>query len=291
MASTLLGVKPGTLEGLEEVADRTLRRTYRRTYWVQADSDDDREPSILLCPGLPQIKEPFVGGHDSDDTALCSRRVPRHVDKTKRLWEVDIEYSTDETDDEEDDEEDPIDLPVEVEWDFETIEEVCVNDVETGLPITTSAGEKFADPPVTRPRAIPILTCSRYELTFTAATILAYVNKVNDAEFLGFTEKQALCAGIRARKVSIKGRRLWHVTYTFKFNTAESQYAKGWQLELLDNGSYFLFADEVVTFEDLNGNPRMGNLDGSGGQADQGEEEFVIADVFETADFSALNLE
>lgn len=222
MATTLLGIKRGTPQlNLEGGTVATTK--YSRTYLISSDAPTtDDEITVLNTTGLPDLYDTWAGDTNTDSTAIV-RRINVYADEhTRSLWYVDVEYDS-ETDASADQPQtggsggsDPVDLSPEIEWDYETIERESPFDAY-GKYYATSAGEPYPGQ-LTVPRSIAVLTYSRWQASFTAATIIAYVDHVNSTVFSGGAEKTVLMAGIRARIRRIQGVNLWWVTYTMKYD-------------------------------------------------------------------------
>lgn len=250
-------------------------------YKFVSDSEADREDDVASATGCPAIG-------DASTIMSGARCISRRITEVDRLvWEVEAEFSQNYKTTPSDTA--PWSRDPEVSWSFETVEEPLLFDAQTTTKaIQNSAGEGL--PPISRPIAVPVLTISRYETSFSASTILSYVNFVNDATFFGASAGQALCSGISATKETQQGTDCWKVTYTFKFKMD----SYGWTARILDQGSYYwtgtVGSSEKKPFSDDALNPIIGNLDGSGGKNATTTPVFVTFERYDEADFSTLSL-
>jgi hypothetical protein len=145
------------------------------------------------------------------------------------------------------------------EWSHETVEEALLYDaLDANQPIVNSVGEPLF---ISAPVAIPVLTITRWQTSFSPTVILNYVNRTNSDEFWGAAVGQALLAGVSDREDVVDGRRLRLVTYTIKFRM--DQY--GWKARLLDHSTWYWdnTLNRYQRFTDDAGNPITGNLNGS----------------------------
>lgn len=252
-------------------------------------TNDDADVGQVLLAQLPY--QPGVLFEDGV-SRLVRMKLKRHAE-TRFMHFLDLEYDP-RGEDATEQNQPPENRTPEWAWDFETIERIITQDVN-GVPTVNGVGEPFE---LTVPRALPVLTIERWEQTFDPNTILNYMNKVNDAAFWGAPVGTALMAGIRDRKDT---QEIWNgvfyrkVTYTIKFALpfiADS--LEGWKEILLNRGTFFY--DDIdpalkFHFTDENGAQITGNLDAQGfALADGLPPELLRFDIFEEADFSALNL-
>ena len=209
MTDTLLGITfDCTMDETYNEDKFRIDREHTATYLFQMDSDSDREDDVDGVTGCPQIGDssPIVTG------AKCIKRSFR--ERSPRIWEVEATFSSNYASEPSDT--NPWSRDIEWSWSFETIEEPLLFDAQT----TTKAIQNSALdplPPITRPIAVPVLTISRYESSFSGSTILDYVNYVNDATFWGAGAGKVLCAGITATQETQSGTTVWKVVYVFKF--------------------------------------------------------------------------
>tara|TARA_Y100000310_G_scaffold316852_1_gene369054 strand:+ start:3116 stop:3985 length:870 start_codon:yes stop_codon:yes gene_type:complete len=286
MTTTLLGVQRGTPEATLESGDVT-RTIYNRTFVVFTDSpaNDDEYTVLNNTTGLPSLNDTWSGNDNADSNAICKSLSVINDEKNRSYWYVTAAFdsNTDAAANSNSGNSSPVNLDDDVDWDFETIEEVVHKDIN-GKAVATSADERFTSPPITRIVPISVVTYSRWQTAFAASTIHAYVGKINGPVFLGFATKVAMCAGIRARLRRIRGVPLWRVTYVFKFNPFT------WVAEVLNQGSYYYEdgATEPTPFTDKRGHRTTGNLTLTGGKAAKGFTFYRKFDVHKLVDFNPL---
>lgn len=123
----------------------------------------------------------------------------------------------------------PLDRPLEISFDYESIEEV-VDEDRLGNPVVNSAKDYF-DPPVTRPRRIRVVTCTRYETSFSVSTDESFEDAINTGEFLGAAPRTVKLSPIKRvlMRDPLVGW-LWKSTYEFRYNR------RGWRTRVLDQG-------------------------------------------------------
>jgi hypothetical protein len=275
--------------------------TYRRTYLVRTDNDHIGPRAVSFCPGLPLLNYPFVAPLESDPLVRVVKRSASPHNGHRRLWQVQVEFSSNHGPDDQGEEE-QIELePPDVSFDFGvrmralTGKAEIVGDTENpgaldATGYTNSAGEPF-DPPPEKEEHFPILEISRNELVLDPARIRQYVNTTNEDPFLGGPPNTVKMAGISARKQYKKNLRYWRVTYRMEFREED------WNLKLLDIGSYHLEFDEVLKrvhfiTDDEPPQPRLGLLNGFGRVLDEGfDPQFRVFKIYEQNAFAALQLQ
>jgi hypothetical protein len=251
------------------------------TYVVIMQTEAAREPDVAATPGVP-----FIGS--ASPININARCVSRDITEIGPCtWEVTCTFSTNYRTEPSD--EFPWERLPSWLWGTESVEEPLLCDAQDDTKgILNSAREPLIPP--TSPIAVPVLTISRYESTFTPNTILAYVNKVNSASFWGAAANQAFMAGINATQEILDGWRVWKATYTIKFKID----SRGWRMRLLDQGTYYwtgtVGSSEKKPFGDRAFQQVVGNLNGSGGQNTTASPSFVTYNRYDDADFNQLQL-
>lgn len=277
--------KYGGQEGGDEPARQPgfpAIQTKKRIYQVIADNLNQTEDEILATPGIPQPGE-TIGN------SIVGPRHAREVDADARLWEVEVEFSSN-IDGSGGGDEDPVDLRPQVRWSSETIEIAITTDQVTGLPLENSVGEPFF---ITTPYAVPVRTLTRYErhdvLDHYDALIFEYGNSINSDTFHGWPPWTVLLASIDAYDVVVKGELLTRATYVTKYlsyNQPSTYIPKrryesdvqgpqttieeiGWRASLLNHGTKYLEnaddnPDDAKPFKDADGNRTTGNLNYDG---------------------------
>lgn len=177
---------------------------------------------------------PVLSGH------TCAKVSITRGDDNPGIWEVACEYKTPETQDEDQQDEDPLERDPEIEWSFAQFEEAVEKD-RNGSALLNMLGRPFEG--VTRDAARAVVTITRYEESFSAATALQYANVVNMDDFIGAQPGQALMKPIRAKQIietrtdengePVK-RYYWQVTYEIHFKLDPN----GWKADLLEADVY-----------------------------------------------------
>lgn len=258
MAVKSIGLKNAATSGeriYDPLSTSGTRKTYRDTYLVTVDSTADSEDQVLIAAGIPNIG-------DFGRNGWCVAKSAREVSASALLWEVTCEF----------DSQPPVvtsnypDL-LQWSWSAEDIDLVVFRDVFDGRPIANSVGEKFT---VTTPVAIPVLTVTRIENSFSPLTILNYVNTTNGIPFYGAPIDTALMTDIRDEHAVIDGFYKRRVTYVIKFNLIfdyETGTYPGWTVRPLDIGTrYYEQANNALSTKSFlaDGVPTQGFLNPDG---------------------------
>jgi hypothetical protein len=261
--------------------------SYSLEFCVIADNRSQGPLTIRQTSGLPLVNvTTYAYGGESDTTAICKRKSAKQETKNPLVWMVRCDFDNDpnsRSDDDEQNQPGATNRPPIITWDAEYGEKRMDKDYSSPRKaVVNTVGDVF-DPPPTRPIVYPVLTIRRYQTTFTPATILAFVNKVNQDEFYGADPGAALMAAIRAQQVIEDSVKLWQVEYRIRFDVIDKH-----KLELMSAGP---------RYRETAGGPliRTGgwieNLKADGTKAAAGDEAYVEFKPFQTADFDSLNLE
>jgi hypothetical protein len=244
----------------------------------------------------------YITAAGNDLEARVVRVSPRQADGNRRLWYVEVEYSThfDRIDN-------PFTEPPDIQYSSETFDEPLpgmpkpnftsttesdvvenlIKGVQTPdqtriawtLGIRNSAGHPY-NPPPTRQATRPIVTYSRNEAAFSAAFKVEWEGTVNFLPWNGLKYRQALLRSVDARRQIWKSTQFqagqniykpdilyWRVSYVFALK------AETWDAQILDYGPYYLTwssglanPTEVPTrvqFTTDDGHPTIGLLDNS----------------------------
>ena len=282
--SQVLGIRFGcnSSETFDEESKQTSQE-HEATYVVEMDTETQRENDVAGVSGVPWVgmPSPILSG------GFCAGRTMTEVGP--KIWEVTASFKTSSKSKPSD--EPPWQTQPSWSWGFEVVELPIHEDaMEFDKPIHNSAGERF--PTVTSPVALPVLTITRVEVSFSPDIIMDYVNYVNSAPFWGADTIQALMTGISASPQVIKDLDVWNVTYVIKFNLHPN-----WLLRLLDFGHYSLGAPDddgvyqKVPFGDAANQQILGNLDGHGNKLGQDDSPvFMEFNRYPFTDFNDLNL-
>lgn len=287
-------ISPGSDEGTWEIADNEFgigKKSFSIEYDILADNIDQNEDDIRATPGLPSLWT-FLRG------CYCKSIEVAEENSHALMWKASCEFDSEVNPDEQENE-DPTQAQATWAWSHETEQRNLEKDVK-GKPLQTATREKFF---VDTPFAIPVLTISRYQLTFDPNVILDYVNHVNKTAFWGAPIGSALMAGITDSQQSINGKNYRKVDYVIKFKIdVETGTLKEdtWQLDLLHHGQFYFLdagaADKfgeanMKRFTDSENRPITGNLKLNGERLGSADPEVYLSfERFEEVDFNVLNL-
>jgi hypothetical protein len=117
------------------VGKKSVRKHVRR-FRVITNSPYDGSYEVLSAPGLPRLGSL----HPSDVRAFANHAKADNDAKSKFLWYVTVDYTT-----ERERSENPLSDPAAIEWDSDTTQEIFTKDRQ-GNYILNSAGDVYADP-------------------------------------------------------------------------------------------------------------------------------------------------
>lgn len=293
---TVLGVRQlGQQSGVIELGQDKVVRRYSLEYAVKADNTSQGPLTIRSTTGLPKVGlSTYSYNGESDPYAVCKRKAPTRNTKQPLIWVVRCDFDNDadsQSQENENDDQAATARPATIEWDAEFGDEVLTKDFSAPRKdVVNPVGLQF-DPPVTRRVIYPVLTIQRYEATFNAATILAYIDRTNANAFYGAAAGQALMARIRARQVVEDGDKLWSVTYRIRFAMSPD----GHNHMPLNQSTHYKDGANLLPFE-KGGVPYIGNLNLDGTAAPEGTRTYGGSDGNgfvgnPRKDFGPLNLE
>lgn len=294
--ATFIGPKTGTLRHVETATDDGIVRTASQTYLVQAANTSETAATIMATSGVP----PFFSLFTDDPRLSVKKRQPRRLAKSL-LWEVAIEWSSATKKREEDQEEDqpPTERPPIITIDSEIIKRPFVTDVEDSEKrIVASNGQEFLSTPL-RDVYVTVINYTRYEDEFPLSRINTFQGTVNDALVtigdVDYGKKRVLIPRITADNGSeVDGEWVWSVSYQFKLwpEDVDGDDNGGWMRDFLDQGTFYKTDDdETFHFVDDYGNPRTGNLDGSGNQLEDDDDAVLLwFNEHSLVDFTDLQL-
>jgi hypothetical protein len=177
-----------------------------------------------------------------------------------------------------------------VSWGMAQFQRIAEKDIN-GNDVVNSAGIPF-NPSVQLDDSRPVLQIVRNELTYDETLAGSFRDKVNDADFWGYGEKQVKVANISgSREWNQDIGYYWTVSYEFHIK------AETWKFKILDAGTM-----QIKTGGDTKVSPCLTKdgkpvpepvpLDGSGVQlAVGGTPTYLVFDLYDTADFSTLNFD
>jgi hypothetical protein len=284
----------GNQSGSAELSEDKLINRYSLEYLVIADNTSQGQITILLTSGLPRVGISSYSYHgESHPQALCKRKSAKRDTRNPLLWIVTCDFDNDPDSQSEDDEDTSTPAtskPPVVSWTSEYGEEVLHKDFSSPRKnIVTPAGTPY-DPQYTRRVVYPVCTLTRYQASFTPATILAYEDHVNSESFLGAPAEHALMANIVANRVIEDGVMLWQVTYRVRFAVEPGGYRK-FPLNVDYRYKESPSATEFINTQ----NGQLIPLNADGTKADEGTYTYGGADeegflLYPTADFDDLAL-
>ncbi len=288
----------GEMSGSIELGDKKVIKRYALEYCVIADNTSQGVITIRSTAGLPIVGlSTYSYAGESDLRAICKKKSPRRDTKQPLVWYVRCDFDDDpnsQSDQNETDDINAVDRPTIVTWDSEYGEEVLHRDFSTPRKaIVTPIGHAF-DPPMTKRVIFPVAIIERFEATFAPATIVAYEDHVNSADFFGVAAGRVLMAKITAKQVVEDGSKLWQVTYRLRFAIHEDGFTS---MPLNQDTHYKESAGSSTLKPFLEGGvPYIGNLNADGTKAASGTRTFGGADglgfkPYPSANFAALGLE
>ena len=253
-------------------------REYEVRYLVETTDADDQAITAIDAPGMPRFGSIYQAGNDIDSGAYLSGFSPRLVeeDRSRKLWEVMITYSTIDSQDNPQPGGGAIQFeypwlqPVRVSGSGFKSEELCREHYTnpaagTKEVLTNSAGAFFDDEYVEQANfGITV------ELNYTYAnwdinTTVEYVNSLNSAQFFGGPAGYYKMAPPRwSLTFTGEGVPYWSVQYEF-----EGRFG-GWnEVQKVDEGYWYIDRDDgnrVKRFTDDESMPLSGKgrLDGDG---------------------------
>ena len=282
----LLGEKSGRNYGAAVDGD-----TASRIFLVRSNNRNDHGTEILFTPGIPLP-------YDYHPTNPTLRALQLDADQDSGVWwkwTVTVEY----TKPEDDEDENPLNRDPEITFATESFMVAVVAEANqsTGNPegaIANSAGEPLDPPPETE-EDILIVNITRNETNepFSVVQFYNFTNSLNsdsftfgDATFQPGQVKLRITIGKREEYVDQNQ----DITYYRSVSYMIAANPRGWDLDYLDQGSYYKDGDTEKPFE-VEGERTVGLLDGSGGKlADGAMAIFLNKKIKKRVAFSTLNL-
>jgi hypothetical protein len=278
---------------IQEIEGRSLsvaqdwQRHYERKFRVIADDPLIDPWAVYMAVGL-RIGTVYATRDRIDYGAwVTGVKVDQESAEDGLEWVVAVSYGPWEPK-----AEDPRNDPPEVDVSFVEFEEVSPFDALTGRAIVNSAGDPFADPPLTRDNARVVLTVKRNEPNYSIGLATLYANTVNAAPFVigdvTFPAKGILSKPIvTSRAFHADVGFYWPTTYVF-----HCQLDRTWQREVLDRGFRRLVAGPKLVPITVDGHPctEPSFLNGAGQALAVGAPPVVLLyDTYPTRDFSVFN--
>lgn len=271
------------------------KRTYTMVLQLLGGATDKYNGvGAMLANGVPRIWDAFDPdgtGAYGDDRSFCVSKTFEQPDPVNKgsLFLVTCQFET-LTREQKKRIDHPLDRPAEISDGANIFTRFCDKDT-SGNAILNKANQPF-DPPVEADDARLAVTVTR---NFAERlNSLAYINRVNDTEFLGGAAGTVKIQDFQqTRKIEEYGEgdeaeeiEYWEVTVVFEYNP------DGWQKSTLNAGRYQLAADGSLDQTDVRDDPWP--LDNSGQFIDSaslpGAETYVDSDVYYEANFDSIGL-
>lgn len=268
-----VGEKPGRSSSIDDG-----NVTVSRSFYVRAESENEDSPDILAVPGLPvaygNVHPRFPGLYARKFTA---KQDSKHWNK----WLVTVDYRRSDTADTSSGtlDDNPILREPDISYDTETIQVAArgeVNDEgETVKAMANSAGEPY-DPHPEDQMEIMLINITRWgDPFFSLREFYATQNSVNSNAFT-FGDLQIPARSCKTRiRISKTNRHSspdGAISLYRQFDILLAVNPLGWDLELLDFGTFYREDSKIIRFIDDTGE-ELGKLDGQGGKLAEGQEE------------------
>lgn len=227
---------------------------------------------------IPLDFDDYHAGQDVLTFARVKTKAAAREPLNPMLWYVTVTYST--AKDQQDRSNPPEDRPIEISFSLQRQTKVASKTISGGS-LATSAGERFNPLPEMDDSRL-VMTVSRNQFDFNSVAAMDYRDSVNSDSFVGFEAGKVKLAGISAKSVFEGAIFYWRVDIEFHISD------EGWDLEVLDEGTYFLNGGQKKRFKDLEGHFTTGLLDGAGGEAAVNTPSFRTFRVYKRRSFNVL---
>jgi hypothetical protein len=251
---------------------------------VRADSVyQDRAAILLNTNGLPRFGQVFANG-----LSVKSMNADRDPEDAT-LWHVVVTTSTEVEDDQNNNNQnnqssDPTTWTPIAKVNFEPYDEVLKEDT-AGKKWVNSAKKPF-ETGLIRQRRIAVVGFSQFEpISTTLDQIMDRCDTVNSTTYKGKDAKKLLLSVENASVMTYGGFRCWRIDYQCKYKPDD------WRVKQLDVGWGYYQSGEYKPFVDSEGNPYLGNLNGTGGKvANEATDEpaMLYFDGFEETNFNTF---
>lgn len=296
---------------------------YKKIYRLRVeDAQADRELTIINDPIVQakiKLLQPWEAGSDIDPSSFAMRFRLRQDEDHPELYDLEVEFEPPTIQDEAggNPSGNPLADPPEVEWGYTTLKqglwEIYKHPLESPRDLKdwdeaefsvrigalSSAKEPF-DPQPDLDEHILTLTVTRNEPNYNALLSILYAGVTNSDNFppYGVPAGKALMLPWRATRQFRNGVFYWKVKYEVHFRK------KGWDLRLVDHGSYYWDASALpageldyrlgakkIRFRDEFGASTTGLLNGRGGKLAVGSDPIIMTiNEKAKAPFGPLNL-
>lgn len=166
---------------------------YDVVWRVRTDNVSDGPAVVRTAPGLPKRGDTYSFGNDSDPFASCRSRSFSLVslDETRRLWDVNLQYSTKGSSQNPDDNNSSPADPIDWSWhcEFSTWQRMIApdKDIDSRALINT-ADEPFLPPPEVA-KHLPLVVLDKNHPTLDLIDWAAAVGKVHPSELWGLAAR------------------------------------------------------------------------------------------------------
>jgi hypothetical protein len=283
MSNEILGE---TREGTGAIRKQGKRLVFEETYTfiVKAQSKTTSRLSILATPGIPRVGYTLSAG----GFAICQNVDAARDPINPEIWRVSASFSSDVQEDtsgaNESQSGDPTAWTPIAELSFETYTEPVKIDAN-GDPITNSA-KQVIQGTLNATRTIVRYDFEQFEQASLDIDDIADRNeKVNSAVYDGRAAKSLKLTVRSATLGYYYGYKVWRIAYSMAYKPDL------WTAKILDIGNTYLSGGVLVEFVDAQNNRIIGNLNGAGGRAADGNPPAVIQkDVFQATNFNFLRV-
>lgn len=267
-----------------------LRKKFKRSYYVLADTDSDGPDEIRDTAGLPAplafVDGAYAKSHKCKESQTC---IHPTTGATTILWEVEINFDT-EFDPSNAEILIPENKPPTIRWTGENEDVVLEYDAVTGAAIVTAAGEPIL---IESKSVSPILEIKRYEAyPFSPLVMLGYANTINATSFWGAAAGTALMLPMEVDEETVGNIRYAVVTYRIQFRLRPGL-VEPWKARPLHHGYLARPAagQPGVVQKDKNDNPITVNLNSDGTKLPEGDpEQYLEFNRYLFSNFNDLSL-
>lgn len=271
--------------------------SFERRFRVVTDSKNDGPKTVINAVGIPALYTTYVFNSESHSFARVEDIAASRLAPNSLIWEVTCSYAVPKAEEDDEEPENPLEELPDLQVSFQEYDEIVKGEITGSLKdtfndaIKNSAGEVF-DPPPLRKNASLIMTITRNENIAANHPQIGreYGNTTNSGVFFGNAIGTCL---MKPAGYSVETKNLSDGTQTKFLKVVYSIHVKeeGWDVLLLDKGSYYIHAvtGKKMIFRTEDGEAYTGLLDGNG----QPSATPVYLDpiqIYVSKDWSPLNL-
>jgi len=190
--------------------------TLRRVFLVETDNVRDGALTVRDDPRIPALYSTYFDGTTEDSRYVARRKTATNRDESQKLWRVEVEYETLNSDTGNEASLVPALRPSEYSWTTGSAQQEMLLD-RLAQPVKNSVGDPF-DPPVERNNSFRILTIVRNESSFSGYDSDGYVDTLNSAPIFGYAAAEGRMDSIDATvEYDANYGAYWRVTYVIHF--------------------------------------------------------------------------